>query len=360
MAFCFSGSDTNDAAQFSIVESHAGLSALRSLRRGSSFLAGQVVTAAQVPHTQENPIVDADDAVTFLFGSGARQGRSLVTSFGDYHGQFHRFKWRSAAQRRNLQKLLHGEPHHESHRRGRSPQHHARVRVDPVSRQRHSLSVQAKVGPHSKASGSPVELQGTFHGAAPRLAPKQPEPWSAQPVESGQVPPKKESSSRWMSLEPIIFQDVDGVLNRYVDDSPMLEKGLLKNLKTVIDRTGANLVITSQWRKYPDDHMLRLKQALHEVGVGPHKVIGVTPQLCSAWQCRSREIFEFLRDHPNLGHAGWVAVDDQDLEEQEKFMHGHFVKTHPLEGLSVQKAQELVNILRNPASGFWRKPKYLS
>lgn len=161
-----------------------------------------------------------------------------------------------------------------------------------------------------------------------------------------------------MNDKPIIFQDVDGVLNRYVNDGPILEKPLLKNLKTVMDRTDANLVITSQWRKYPDDHMLRLKKALGEVGIAPTRIIGVTPTLCSSWQCRSREIFEFLRDHPQLGHAGWVAVDDQDLEVQEKFMYGHFVKTHPLEGLTMRKAQELQDKLKSPAVGIWRQPKY--
>merc|ERR1719446_1776102 len=141
---------------------------------------------------------------------------------------------------------------------------------------------------------------------------------------------------------PIIFQDVDGVLNRYEAGAPSLEEGLISNLGRVVKNTGANLVISSQWRKFPDDHMPRLKTALAKAGITSERIIGQTPELCSAWQCRAREIAEFLRAHPHIGHAGWVAVDDMDLEKQNTtFMSKHFLKTDSMDGLTSERADEL-------------------
>merc|ERR1712205_210302 len=110
----------------------------------------------------------------------------------------------------------------------------------------------------------------------------------------------------------------------------------------VIKNTSANLVISSQWRKFPDDHMPHLKEALAKARIGPERIVGETPVLCSAWQCRAREIAEFLQAHPAIGRAGWVAVDDMDIEQQNtNFMHGHFVKTDSMDGLTYERADEL-------------------
>jgi len=138
----------------------------------------------------------------------------------------------------------------------------------------------------------------------------------------------------------------------------MLEHGLISNLARVIKNTSANLVISSQWRKYPDDLMPRLKEALSKAGIEPERIIGQTPSLCSAWQCRAREIADFLQTHSELGHAGWVAVDDVDLESQNySFIHGHFLKTDPMHGLTTERADELENMLQNPGASVVRLPQ---
>lgn len=168
---------------------------------------------------------------------------------------------------------------------------------------------------------------------------------AASPQEVG-PPVQQPAMSR-----PIIFQDVDGVLNRYDAGAPLLEDGLISNLARVVKSTSANLVISSQWRKYPDDHMPRLKEALSKAEIESESIIGQTPVLCSAWQCRAREIAEFLQSHPALGHAGWVAVDDMDLEKQDAgFMHGHFVKTDSMDGLTQERADELQSMLKSDAA----------
>eukprot|EP00930_Biecheleria_cincta_P060588 TRINITY_DN46229_c0_g1_i1.p1 TRINITY_DN46229_c0_g1~~TRINITY_DN46229_c0_g1_i1.p1 ORF type:complete len:202 (+),score=38.66 TRINITY_DN46229_c0_g1_i1:61-666(+) len=147
----------------------------------------------------------------------------------------------------------------------------------------------------------------------------------------------------------LIFQDVDGVLNTYVPSTSDLDGQLLKNLKQVLDQTGADLVISSQWRKHPN-HLQRLRQALQGAGISADRIVGQTSSLCSATECRAREIADFLHAHPSLTKDGlaWAAVDDVDLESQDPtFMHGHFVKTDPLQGLTRDRAEVLSATLQS-------------
>lgn len=171
-------------------------------------------------------------------------------------------------------------------------------------------------------------------------------------------PSQADRQSRTLAMnKPIILLDVDGVLNRYEAGAPVLEEGLIANLARVVKNTSANIVISSQWRKFPDDHMPRLKEALSKAGIESERIIGQTPVFCSAWQCRAREIADFLRSHNELGHAGWVAVDDMDLEKQNfNFMHGHFVKTDSMDGLTSEQADELEHMLQSPGASVVRLP----
>ncbi|CAJ1387552.1 unnamed protein product [Effrenium voratum] len=144
---------------------------------------------------------------------------------------------------------------------------------------------------------------------------------------------------------PLLFQDVDGVLNRYVEGTPELDPALLRNLKGTLDSTGADLVLSTQWRKYRD-HRLRLQEALQQSGIPAERIVGETPSLCGGPYCRAKEIKEFLTARGEL-ETRWAAVDDVDLSVQDpEFMKGHFVKTDPLRGLTAAKASELQETLK--------------
>jgi len=61
---------------------------------------------------------------------------------------------------------------------------------------------------------------------------------------------------------PVVFLDIDGVLNRLEDKSSYLvnnvntygiSKAIMENLKKFLTITGADVVISSNWRKYPDN-----------------------------------------------------------------------------------------------------------
>jgi hypothetical protein len=86
----------------------------------------------------------------------------------------------------------------------------------------------------------------------------------------------------------IIFLDIDGVLNseiyfieRYKNakkgdgDPSMLDEGLIKNLNDIVDKTGAEIVISSSWRASGLDEC---NDKLTEKGL-IKKAISITPHL---------------------------------------------------------------------------------
>lgn len=52
---------------------------------------------------------------------------------------------------------------------------------------------------------------------------------------------------------PLVFLDIDGVLNRCVWAKQIrLEEDLVERLKKLIDETGAEIVLTTWWRRFED------------------------------------------------------------------------------------------------------------
>ncbi|CAE7197669.1 unnamed protein product [Symbiodinium microadriaticum] len=150
---------------------------------------------------------------------------------------------------------------------------------------------------------------------------------------------------------PLLFQDVDGVLNAYIAGTPELDPRLLQNLKQTLAHTGADLVLSTQWRKYAQ-HRQHLTEALEKSGIPADRIVGETPSLCGGPYCRAQEIRAFLDSHAELLDEGrrWAAVDDVDIAEQDPdLMRGHFVKTDPLRGLTAERAEALAAALRGPA-----------
>lgn len=66
-----------------------------------------------------------------------------------------------------------------------------------------------------------------------------------------------------MAFRPYVAQDVDGVLNRYVEGTPELDPRLLGNLKRLLEKSHADVVLSTQWRKHPQ-HRQRLLGALRQ------------------------------------------------------------------------------------------------
>lgn len=158
----------------------------------------------------------------------------------------------------------------------------------------------------------------------------------------------------------IIFLDVDGVLNSmdwfektngckgHTEINP--EK--VKLLKEIVDRTGAEIVLSSTWKtlvkilgergQYPQyDYLI---DSLGQFGL---EIIDHTPRLNGE---RPNEIKAWLEQHGGMGNITFASLDD-DFPEWSYFMHGIFgrlVKTsfyEPDGGLRREHVEKAVEIL---------------
>jgi hypothetical protein len=119
----------------------------------------------------------------------------------------------------------------------------------------------------------------------------------------------------------VIFLDVDGVIccNRVGH----LEEAKLRTLREVVDRTGAHVVLSTDWRRAPKLKE-RLQATLHQFGI---RCIGATQQLDRYMPVRPREIVSWLegyesqRTRQSTAHppvSTWVAIDDRYLLAEEQ------------------------------------------
>ena len=154
-----------------------------------------------------------------------------------------------------------------------------------------------------------------------------------------------------MLIEKALFLDIDGVIHpftdhylEYVNDNDKMEnlfkklesefkvdyrkfhkyyvataycdwdRDAVKELKRVLDATGAKIVVSSSWRMGAPGDYLPFLLRMHDL---QKYLYGYTP-LFSGWSereglehDRSVEILEYLKMHPYI--KKWVAVDDKDL-----------------------------------------------
>lgn len=148
---------------------------------------------------------------------------------------------------------------------------------------------------------------------------------------------------------PIVFLDIDGVLNsaefhrerhRRLGRLGHFDPAAVERLNRLTDNTGAVLVISSSWRQYGEDYC---RELLRQVGVKA-KVIGVTPILDDGSTImrsvpRGQEIQAWLDEHPT---EAYVILDDEDGMDG---LRHHFVHTRHEVGLTdgdVERAMWIV------------------
>lgn len=159
----------------------------------------------------------------------------------------------------------------------------------------------------------------------------------------------------------IIFLDIDGVLNseKFYKNEAQHEKWKraesegysreeqdaianidpesVKWLNYIINKTNAELVISSTWRF---DENLKIK--LSFMGIKPF--IGITPK---TWERhRGTEIQMWLDRHPEV--FNYVILDD-DCDMLDSQLN-NFVNTSWLEGLNEDSANKAIKILNNGAT----------
>jgi hypothetical protein len=130
----------------------------------------------------------------------------------------------------------------------------------------------------------------------------------------------------------IIFLDVDGVLVTWNSlhvwglsgptksrSGGMLDPGPVKILNEIIEKTGANIVISSSWRI--GRTLDRLKSDLTEGGVNCSTMVDFTPRRNDAK--RGLEIQEWLNHYYFLNkiHPEKMVILDDEISDMDPFKH---------------------------------------
>ncbi|KAG8466435.1 hypothetical protein KFE25_002191 [Diacronema lutheri] len=152
---------------------------------------------------------------------------------------------------------------------------------------------------------------------------------------------------------PVIFLDVDGVLNRTVTATHIrLDADLVARLKVITDQSGACLVLSTFWREFGPyiSYVLR-RHSVHA------RVVGRTPGLASSpladgdvlYATRSDEITAWLAHNAPPGFAHYLVLDDRE-DAALGPLGAHFVRTDPAVGLTDADVERALRILASPPS----------
>jgi hypothetical protein len=145
----------------------------------------------------------------------------------------------------------------------------------------------------------------------------------------------------------IIFSDIDGVLNTRRTPNRrkfpyVAEPRLVARLHAVLERTGAQIVLTSTWRYDPAG----LFSARHW-GI---PFIDTTPDLPK--EPRRNEILAWLRDHPGVTRFAVLDDEDDELDGLPLF------QPSAVTGLTEQIAQGLMDYLAGSTDRDMRSSRF--
>lgn len=152
-------------------------------------------------------------------------------------------------------------------------------------------------------------------------------------------------------MRRIIFLDFDGVLNteyyqgllqfqgkQWQDEhGAFFDPRAVRQLKRVIDTTGADIVVESSW-KYLG---LEAMQELWRVRDLPGRVIDITPSLTDN-ASKGEEIAAWLSEHATPD-TRYVIIDDEYVVLDSQIPY--FILTNPYEGLTEEQANRAISIL---------------
>uniref|UniRef100_A0A6U6HSI4 FCP1 homology domain-containing protein n=1 Tax=Odontella aurita TaxID=265563 RepID=A0A6U6HSI4_9STRA len=166
---------------------------------------------------------------------------------------------------------------------------------------------------------------------------------------------------------PVIFLDIDGVLNRTKHATHIrLDDDLVSRLKTLVERTDADLVLSTFWRHFRE----YIAYVLHRHGIDASRVIDSTPGRGHArevkgvdasfvhstmigrsaadeaeYESRHDEIEAWLAAHPE--RARYVILDDRPSAARPGTeLYERFVRTATEKGLVDEDVDRAIRILR--------------
>ncbi|MFA4047253.1 hypothetical protein HPS54_12345 [Prevotella sp. PCHR] len=150
----------------------------------------------------------------------------------------------------------------------------------------------------------------------------------------------------------VIFLDFDGVMDNAYYDSVRMSKGLsgydrfgaifdprcVHNLKYIIDKTGADIVVSSSWK---EDMSLSEILEMWTVRNLPGRVIDTTP-IISCYH-RGDEIDVWLEK--NWVCRDYVIIDDLDAQNFNEHHISHLFLVNPYIGLDEGTTRRIVEYL---------------
>ena len=170
-------------------------------------------------------------------------------------------------------------------------------------------------------------------------------------------------------MKKVIFLDIDGVLNsnRTLYEDISLEDDLISNLKELVDKTGAKIILSSSWR-LSTEAIATLMDKLDKFGlvISGMTYDGVDLDWLEKYEFditekyldtkfdfdenkqikithdRGAEIFKWLHDHDD---CAYVILDDEIEDIKPYFSESVIVKTSYKTGLTKEDIKKAIQIL---------------
>ena len=151
-------------------------------------------------------------------------------------------------------------------------------------------------------------------------------------------------------MNKIIFLDFDGVLNTehyqgllqyqgkpWQDEyGAFFDPNAVKQMKRIIDATGADIVVESSWKDLGLDEM----KELWEVRNLPGTIIDITPSLLG--KNKGVEIASWLSKYAKQD-LRYVIIDAEFVILDSQLPH--FILTNPYEGITEEQANRAISLL---------------
>jgi hypothetical protein len=146
-----------------------------------------------------------------------------------------------------------------------------------------------------------------------------------------------------VAMTKVIFLDIDGVLNCRSTPNPrklpyVVDATLVQRFRSLVDRTGAAVVLSSTWRYDPAG----LFAAQHH-GIPFNDVIPDLPG-----RPRRDEVLAWLKTHADVGRYAVIDDEDDELDDLPLF------QPSPLTGLSDDIVAGVERYLRGETNGVMR------